>query len=277
MRIALRTSAMPLTLAAMSALGLYGQTKPDTGKLVSSLSGNWKEDQSQRKLGSAGGLHFRTTASGGLEELRGPEARPMVQSVKLDGKSYDMEGGNSMIWKQIDANSFERRTALKGKLLSVRRIRISNDGKTLLEESERHAMDGRVMKATADFSRTSGDAQGLAGKWQLVKVRNSEPLEVKYEAAGPNAMKVTGGLGQSYTLAFGKTSAITGPNVVPGMTIAAAAVDDHTIETTTTREGVTAAKARIVLSDGGKVMTVTTTPAGADSSRRPSVIVYKKQ
>ena len=122
MLFASRTSLFAITLSAMAAASLYAQAKQDTAKLISSLSGTWKEDESKRKLGSAPGLRFRATTSGDMEELRGPESKPMVQPVKFDGKTYPMDSGNSLSWKQIDANNFERRTFQNGKLLSVRRI-----------------------------------------------------------------------------------------------------------------------------------------------------------
>ena len=264
-------------LATMSTFSLCAETKPET-QLISSLSGTWKEDQTKRKLGSTPGLRFRTNAEGGLEELRGPEARPMVQPVKLDGKSYAMEGGNTMIWKQVDANAFERRTALNGKPMSVRYLRISGDGKILTEESERFSHDGKSMKQTAQFRKESADGKGLLGTWRLLKVQDSEPAEVRYAPDGPGALRVTGRMGSTHTLFFdGKTSPIEGANVIPGMKISVKAIDGNTMETTTTREGVRANNAHIVLSEGGKVMTVTTTGAGAESSREPSVVVFNKQ
>ena len=85
-------------------------------------------------------------------------------------------------------------------------------------------------------------------------------------------------MGSTHTLFFdGKTSPIEGASVIPGMTISVKAIDGKTMETTTTREGVRAGTARIVLSEGGKVMTVTSTGTGAESGREPSVAVYNKQ
>ena len=278
MRIACRTAVFALALSVMSLFGLFAQAKPDASRIISSLSGTWQEDQTKRKLGSTPGLRFRSTASGGLEELRGPETNPMVQSVKLDGKSYDMEGGNSMIWKQIDANTYERKTALNGKPLSVRRIRLSEDGKTLTEDAERLSLHGFSQKRTTEYRRDSGNGKGLVGTWRLVKAHDDVPVDMKYEAAGSNAVNVTSQMGQTHTLFFdGRTSPIKGPNVIPGMVISAKQIDDHTIETTTTREGVTAGTARIALSDGGKVMTVTNRAAGSGSSREPSVMVFTKR
>ena len=198
--------------------------------------------------------------------------------MKLDGKSYDMESGNSMIWKQIDANTYERKTALNGKPLSVRRIRLSEDGKTLTEDTERLSLDGFSQKRKTEYRRDSGNGKGLVGTWRVLKAHDDVPVEVKYEAAGPNAVKVTNRMGQTHTLFFdGRTSPMTGASVIPGMVISAKQIDGHTMETTTVRGGVTAGTARIVLSDGGKVMTVTNTPAGSGSSREPSVVVFTKR
>ena len=175
MRIAYK-AAFAAALATMSTFSLCAETKPET-QLISSLSGTWKEDQTKRKLGSGPGLRFRTNAEGGLEELRGPEANPMVQPVKLDGKSHAMETGHSMVWKQIDANTFERRTAHNGKPLSFRNIRISGDGKTLTEESERFSPDGKSVKSTAQYRREAADGKDLIGTWRILKVDSSERLK----------------------------------------------------------------------------------------------------
>lgn len=277
MRIACKAAAFALTLSTMTPLSLDAQTKPDASQLISALSGTWKEDQAKRKFGSTPGLRFRTTASGGLEELRGPEATPMVQDVKLDGKSYEMESGNSMIWKQIDANTFERKTAHNSKPMSVRHIRISDDGKTLTEDSERFSVDGSSRKNTAEYRRETGSGKGLAGTWRIIKMQG-ESIDIKYEPVGKDAVKVTNPIGQSYMLFFdGKTSPVTGGNVIPGMAISAKQIDGHTMETTSTRGGVKAATSRIVLSEGNKVMTVTTTPAAPNSGREPSVVVFAKK
>ena len=89
---------------------------------------------------------------------------------------------------------------------------------------------------------------------------------------------MSGRIGQTYTLFFdGKTSPVTGGNVIPGMTISAKQIDGHTMETTSTRGGVKAGTSRTVLSEGNKVMTVTTTSAGPNNGRGPSVAVFTKK
>jgi hypothetical protein len=75
-------------------------------------------------------LEFRRDAQGSLEELRGSEARPLIQPVRFDGKPYFVDGSkNTIIRKQIDKNHFERIISENGKLLTTRRIQISDDAK----------------------------------------------------------------------------------------------------------------------------------------------------
>jgi hypothetical protein len=270
-------AALP-TLMFTSLFLCPAESKPDTTQLIARLSGSWKEDATKRKLGSMQKLRFRTTASGGVEELRGPETRPLVQPVSFDGKPHEIDSGISIAWKQIDAENYERLLWENGQLLSTRRIKISTDGKTLSEESERKRPDGTTVTGKMTFRRLSPEPKGLVGIWKAESIKNDSPVVLKYEPSGKDSVKVTGNLGQTYTLTFdGKPAAVLGPGMIPNMTIAAKPINDHTLETTSSREGVAVGKAMIVLSDGGKVMTVTSTQLGANNSGEPSVAVYEKQ
>ena len=58
--------------------------------------------------------------------------------VRYDGEPYSVDSSkNTIVWKQIDKNHFERTIFEDGKLLTTRRIQISDDGKTLTEDTER--------------------------------------------------------------------------------------------------------------------------------------------
>jgi hypothetical protein len=90
---------------------------PSLGK----LTGTWKENESKRKLGPLVTLKFRRDAQGNLEELRGNEARPLVQPVHFDGKPYSVDSSkNTIVWRQIDkisandpASGLRRRARLR--------------------------------------------------------------------------------------------------------------------------------------------------------------------
>ena len=118
-----------------------------------------------KELGdSAAKLRFQKTADGGLEEVRGPEAKPLVQPVKFGPKPYAIDGCvNTIEWKQIDSRHFERKIFNKGKLQNIRRIEISEDGKTLTQVTESTPTGGKRSTTTVTNDRVSGGPEGLAG------------------------------------------------------------------------------------------------------------------
>jgi hypothetical protein len=94
--------------------------------------GTWRENEAKRQMGSGVPLRFQRSASGATEELRGPEGKPLVQPVRFGNKAYAVDNSrNTIEWRQADANHFERRIYQDGNLLTIRRIAISVDGKTL--------------------------------------------------------------------------------------------------------------------------------------------------
>jgi len=248
------------------------------GPFAWKFTGTWKENESKLKISPSNTLKFRRDAQGNLEELRGSEARPLVQSVRFDGKPYAVDGSkNTIVWKQIDKNHFERTISENGKLLTTRRIQVSDDGKTLTEDTERTLVDGKKAVTTIQFRRTTGEAQGLAAIWQAVSYHSTVPNQVKYEAMG-DRLKVSTDQGVVYTAALdGKPAAVTGPAVISGTMVALKLMDAQTIESAQSREGVPTGKATITISADGKVMTVTAVNLAPHASREPSVTVFEKQ
>jgi hypothetical protein len=241
------------------------------------MSGTWKQNEAKRKLGSNLDLRFRTNPAGEMEELRGPQSKPLVLPVRFDGKPYT-EDKVTIVWKQTGPNAYERTLSENGKLATTRRIRVSADGRSLTEEFERKLPDGKTSIRTAEYRRDSTDTKGLLGTWKLVSLRNSPPTFLKYEPIGNNGWKVSGFQGQMYVLTLdGKPAPIGGVAAIPDMMISARQLDANTIETTTTRLGVMAGKSRIQISDGGKMMTVTATNAGPKGDSEPTVNVFEKQ
>ena len=151
-------SARAITLALSASLLCVAQTP--TSKFV----GTWKENASKRKISPATTLKFRRDAQGNLEEIRGSEARPLVQPVRFDGKPYSVDSSkNTIVWKQIDKTHFERTISENGKLLTTRRIQISDDGKMLTEDTERTLVDGAKEVVTWQYRRTTGESQYGSG------------------------------------------------------------------------------------------------------------------
>jgi len=271
--------ARAITLALAASFVCFAQAPaskaaPSFGKFL----GTWKENESRRKLSPSATLKFQRDAQGNIEERRGNDARPLLQPVRFDGKSYAVDASkNTIVWKQIDKNHFERTIFNNGKLQTTRRLQISEDGKTLTENTERVLADGGKAVTTMQFRRATGEAQGLVATWQPVSYHTTIPNQVTYETMG-DRLKVSTSQPSFYTAALdGKPVAVTGPTVITGTMVALKLLDAQTMEVTQSREGVPTGKRTIVISADGKAITETTVNLAPNASREPSVEVYEKQ
>lgn len=241
------------------------------------FAGTWREDESRRQIGSMRHLIFRRSAAGALEEERGSEARPTVQPVIFGGEPYKVEGVNTIAWKQIDANRFERAISGSEGLINTRRISISADGTTLMEAIDQKTNDGRPVTNTSVYQRISGDAAGLVGRWKPRSVKSTRPAVVRLERAG-NALKFSDDIGGGYTFTLDdEPVALNGPAVIAGSMISAKMSDERTIETTSSRLGVVTGHGKRTVSSDGRTLTVTALNVGPNASTEPSVTVYVKQ
>jgi len=265
------------SLVVVSASLLVAQSS-GAASVLQRFVGTWKEDVSKRKLGASVPLRFQRNAEGGLEEVRGPEVRPMAQPVVFDGKPHEVEQGITTSWKQIDPNTFERVLSDRSGVVSTRSISIAADGKTLTEATERKSSEGRPSVMTIVYERSSGDAQGLVGRWTPVSVKMDALRLLRYELFGTNGLKMSDNAADTtFTVTLdGKPAPVVGRSVLPGTTSAAKVVDEHTIEFTQSREGVVAGKSVRTVSADGRTLTVTNTTVGPNAGE-PSVVVFVKQ
>jgi len=276
-----RSAALAGSLAAAAVVTPSSTASAQGGgsaSLIERFGGTWREDLTQRKIGAMAHLRFQRDSKGALQEARGPEARPTYQDVVFDGKSHPLpDSPDTIVWKQNSPASFERVYSDKGGVLTTRRMEVSPDGKTLTEQVVRRLADGRKAEDTIVYQRTTGDAQGLVGRWKPQSFKTSIPGGFKYEAAG-NGLKWANLTGVTWTGALdGKPMPVVGPGAVPNGMRAAKAVDDYTIEFTNSREGVVTGKTVSAVSRDGKIMTVTLTAMGPNASTEPSVNVYIRQ
>jgi hypothetical protein len=256
---------------------ILGQSSPTP--VLQKFVGVWVEDQSKLKIGdSFGKLRFRQSGDG-LEELRGPEVKPLVQSVKFGTKPYAIDGStNTIAWKQIDSSHFERSIFNEGKLQNTRRIEVSADGKSLTEVTEVARPGETKYQTTIAFQRISGGPQGLAGIWKPQSVKRVPAPTVRYELSGTDGLKVSedfGGNVRQYSFKMDQVPvAVVGKTVVSGTMTAFRVIDDHTLEAISSREGVVSGKDTLVVSGDGKAITSTSTTTG---NREPTIRVFNKQ
>jgi len=267
-----------IPLVFIPTLSCFAQSTSALVSVTSRFIGTWRENEAKRSLGTAPQLKFQESADRGLEEIRGGPV-PAVQQVHFDGKPYDQGSGNTIVWTQTGRNQFERQFSSRGQIASIRRIRISGDGKTLTEETERRQPDGKTSLATAVFTRSSGTGVGLAGTWNIQSLHSDNPEQVILSVAGLNSVKYLNGQGVTYTAALdNKPVPVTGPGVMAGSMIALIRqLDDYTIASTLSRNGVVTGNGTITVSPDGKVMTTTVTNAGPNANPVPSVRVWEKQ
>jgi hypothetical protein len=266
-----------IALTLVPCLIVVGQSSPTP--VLQKFAGVWMEDESKLKIGDAfGKLRFRQNGDG-LEELRGPEVKPLVQSVKFGTKPYAIDGStNTIAWKQIDSSHFERSIFNEGKLQNTRRIELSADGKALTEVTEVARPGEKKYQTTIAFQRISGGPQGLVGIWKAQSVKRVPAPTVRYELSGTDGLKVSedfGGNARQYSVKMDNVPvAVVGKTIVSGTMTAFRVVDDHTLESTSSRQGVVAGKDTLVVSGDGKVITSTATTTG---NREPTIRVFNKQ
>jgi hypothetical protein len=273
----LATAVWVMRNGAWKLAGCHGSTVA-VSPVIERLAGAWKEDVSKRKSGSGVDLRFRRRSDGGLEELRGPEARPEIQHVILDGQPRPVPGANySIVWRQINANEYERKNFGQGqKLLYTRWLRIANDGNTLTEESERASDQART---SAVYRRTGGGAEGLAGRWVRESIEGQPVGEAAFERVGANAIKVSANWSPAFTATLGGPPVpLVGEGIVSGMTVEVRMLDEYAIELFRSRDGTPASRSVARVSADGKTLTLTVTQLGPDGPRgKPATYVYQKQ
>jgi len=251
-----------------------------SGFTAKRFAGVWVEDESRMKLGdSAARLLFRESAGGGLEEVRGAEAAPLVQPIKFGTPAYTIDGSvNTIEWKKIDDSHFQRKIYHAGKLQALRTIEISADGKTLTEVTKRTPTGGRNATLTAVFERTSGGPRGLLGVWAMRSAKTLPAATLRIEVAGVDGYRESDDAGRSYVVKLdGKPVAVQGPTVIAGRMVAARAVNDHTIEESGSRNGKPTGQTTMALSDDGKTLTVTSVAIRPDGKADPAIAVYRKR
>lgn len=116
------------------------------------------------------------------------------------------------------------------------------------------------------------------GVWKPQSVKTSPPPEVRYALTGTGGVKVSQDGGVNFTFQLDNVPVmIQGPTVISGSMVAFREVDDHTLESTSTREGVVTGKSTMSVPNDGKTMTTTSTSIGPNGNSEPTVRVFEKR
>ena len=180
----------------------------------------------------------------------------MTFAFKTDGKEYPSFFGSTAAVKQLDANTWETTTRMKGQVLSVDTTKISADGKNMTVESKGTRPDGQPFDDTTAYQRVSG-GPGLTGKWKTSKVSISAPFTIELAASGSDGLIVTfSGEKATCNAKFdGKDYPLTGPTMPASFTMALKKTGDRSFEVSEKDKGKELYKSVFTLSADGKTLT----------------------
>jgi len=130
-----------VTEGGQSGGGKYGSTRVGAAPTAGSkISGEWQPGPLQSATENIVVTTYKVSGDGlSMSDLNG-----VSYTAKFDGKDYPFKGdpgATTVALKKIDANTVEETVKLEGKVVTVNRITVAPDGKTLsfvFEDKLRH-------------------------------------------------------------------------------------------------------------------------------------------
>lgn len=244
----------------MNSLALVLAAATVVGSADSPFVGKWKLNLEKSQF---------TGTTMTYEQLPSGEMRSTAEgqsyTFKTDGKEYPAIFGSTVVWKQLDANTWQATYKLKGTVLSTDTIKVSPDGNTLTVSAKGTKPDGASFESTAEYQRLAGES-GLAGKWKSTKVAMSSPETMEFiESTSGGLMWKVPAYKISVDLKFdGKDYAVTGPTVPANFTIAVSSTGARSFEMVEKANGKVVYRGTYTLSEDGKTLTAVFSPEGTN-------------
>jgi hypothetical protein len=182
----------------------------------SPFDGTWTLNTSKSHL-AGDTMSYADAGSGMLKYTDSDE----TYTFKPDGNSITTPMGTERTFLKNGDDSYTA-TAKKGSLLlSTTSIKLSADGKTLMEESKGTKPNGDTFDDSYTYVRTS-PGSGLIGSWKSTKVKLSSPdsLTVTTDAADGVTLTLSAEKASCQAKWDGKDFPATGPTVPDGLTLA---------------------------------------------------------
>jgi hypothetical protein len=179
--------------------------------------GKWKMNPDKSDL--KGTTITYSQAPDGMMEVN---ADGMTYKFKADGKSYPAFFGVNVVWKQLDANTWQVTSTMKNNQQFIDTMKIAADGKTMNVESKGTKPNGEKVDDKSVYQRVSG-GPGLMGKWKTTEVKSSSPGTMELAASGTDGLTFRY-IDQKITCDAkfdGKDYPCTGPTLPEGITLSA--------------------------------------------------------
>jgi hypothetical protein len=142
-------------------------------------------------------------------------------TFKPDGSSFTTPMGTEKTFLKNGDDSYTVTSKKGSLLLSTTSIKMSADGKTLMEESKGTKPNGDNFDNTYTYIRTA-PGTGLIGGWKSTKVKLSSPNSITIQTDANNGVTLTiSGIKATCQARWdGKDFPATGPTVSDGLTLA---------------------------------------------------------
>jgi hypothetical protein len=192
---------------------------------------------------------------------------------KVDGKEYPAPFGMTVIWNQVDANTWETISKTPGMQVTDT-TKISADGKTMTVASKGKKPNGEAFEMTSSSKRVSG-GPGLAGKWKSTEVKAATEMW-DFTPNGDDGITMTiADYNAVCAMKFdGKDYPATGPTLPKNFTLAIKKTGPRSLEMTEKMDGKVVYNDAFTVSADGKTLT---DEAGAPGSSEKVKAVYDKQ
>jgi hypothetical protein len=232
--------------------------------------GTWKLDVSKSDF-TGETIKFESAGSNTVRYSSGGQS----YTFTTDGKQCPELYGRIVSVKQVDANTWERTTMFKSKVLSQTTFALSQDGQTLTETAKGTRPDGSSFEETTVYDRV-GEGSGMLGTWKTkdVKENSSNVLEFADNGADGLAFNLPQLKAKCLLKFDGKDYPATGPTVPAGLTLAVTKTGDRSFELTEKIKGKPIFKGTYTVSDDGKTITETGGPVAVNE---PTKAVYNRQ
>jgi hypothetical protein len=236
----------------------------------SPFDGTWKLNTSKSHL-AGDTMSYADAGNGTLKYTDSDQ----TYTVKPDGSSFTTPMGTERTLLKTGDDSYTATSKKGALLLRTTTIKVSSDGKTLMEESKGTKPNGDNFDDTFTYVRTS-PGTGLIGGWKSTKVKLSSPNSLTIQTDGTDGVTLILSAIKATCQAKwdGKDFPATGPTVSDGLTLAFSKTGPSSFKMIEKSKDKVIVIARYRLASDGKTMTVSGTNG---QGKEPFTEVWDKQ
>jgi hypothetical protein len=218
----------------------------------SPFDGTWKLNTSKSHL-EGDTMTYADAGSGALKFTDSDQ----TYTFKPDGSSFTTPLGIDRTFAKTGDDSYTATSKKGGVLLRTTTIKVSSDGKTLLEESKGTKPNGDNFDDTFTYVRTS-PGTGLIGGWKSTEVKLSSPNSLTIQSDGTDGVTLTLSAIKATCQAKwdGKDAPASGPTVPDGLTLAVSKTGPSSFKLVQKVKGKVLVILRYRLAADGKSLTV---------------------